>query len=148
MASPFQPAGVRDVEPRLGPASAKDIEYPMGYYTTEGYGNGKYTIRNVVSQPVPDLGDFPANIAKYLWTHEGGNDAENWYALFRLKDGRYGFLEASCCASGFGCKGDMYVYAGTLAEMVTYAMSDEAYRLYEAATVRPRASTRLALAPK
>lgn len=83
------------------------------------------------SGSTPPLGNFPNNIVEYIWTHEGENDAENWYCLGRLESGAYFFLDAWCDYTGFDCKGGMKLYvSNSRPVLIQFAMSEQQYTLY------------------
>ena len=43
------------------------------------------------------------DVAEVIAVAEGQNDADNWVGVFKLKDGRFGYLTAWCDYTGWGC---------------------------------------------
>ncbi len=115
----------------LGPRKAtevcaNDLEEPFDFL--EEYGGPRAIQRPLLGQEDVDVGDFPNNVEEYLWTHEGINDYEPWYAVARLNNGSYVFFKAECVYTGFDCQGDMFLWAAKdLATLVNYAMDVQDY---------------------
>lgn len=42
------------------------------------------------------------DVVEILRMHDGCNDDEPWLGLFRLKDGRFAYIEAGCDYTGWG----------------------------------------------
>src|SRR5258708_2501626 len=51
-----------------------------------------------------DAGFTREDVQTILHIDDGENDGKSWIAVFRLKDGRFAFLEASCDYTGWGCQ--------------------------------------------
>lgn len=81
-------------------------------------------------------GDFPNNIAQWIWSRPGENDGDSWLLLCRLNTGAYAFFSAWCDYTGFDCRGGMKLTVSkVLADVIEHGMEDCDYVLYEAETV-------------
>ena len=69
-------------------------------------------------------------IAEVLHAVDGVPDADNWTGIFRLKDGRFGYLSAGCDYTGWdcSCEGDSEV-ADTLPKIEQYLTDEDKSRL-------------------
>lgn len=66
------------------------------------------------------------DVAEILAIDDGCNDEESWVGLFRLKDGRYAFLSASCDFTGWDCQAGGHAFVGgDLESMVRYGLGAE-----------------------
>lgn len=85
--------------------------------------------------PGADAGDFPRNIAEYLWTEEGRNDFDEWLCFARLTNGNYVLYTASCDYTGFDCSGDMrLIVSRTYEAMLLHGFDDDQYARFVKAT--------------
>ena len=50
------------------------------------------------------------DVAEIIAIEEGYNDGDNWIGLFRLKDGRFGFLSAGCDYTGWDCQASGHAF--------------------------------------
>jgi hypothetical protein len=70
---------------------------------------------------------FTINDIEHTIAYEDGdNDGPEWIAIFKLKNKKYAFVEASCDYTGWGCQesGRSYV-ANSLLELVRWAITPE-----------------------
>jgi hypothetical protein len=89
------------------------FEYPFSFIsnnTKNGY--SKYYVlsqfsRGLLDEEPIDPGNFPDNIEKYYWVHNGENDEEPWELLCKLNNGIYAYYSAWCDYTGFDCQGTM-----------------------------------------
>ena len=44
------------------------------------------------------------DVAEVLHYEEGENDGDSWVGVFKLKDGRYGYVDAWCDYTGWDCQ--------------------------------------------
>lgn len=57
---------------------------------------------------------------------DGENDEEDWLGLFRLRDGRYAFIEAWCDYTGWDCQsGGCATVANRIEDLIRWGMSKE-----------------------
>jgi len=101
------------------------------------------TILNSIHKQNPsvvglELGDFPNNIRRWIWTHPGEDNGEPWLLLCELTNGSFALYTArvcTCCYRGFTEKARVaIVVTATLADMIP-TMSDEIYKAYFEETV-------------
>ena len=130
-----------------------DLDYPYscidgGHYLSLENGRGYHygyslnpdsdvcIVKRLITQTsIPDAGDFPDSVHKYIWIHPGRYDEENWYALMVLNDGRYAFYEAGCDYTGFDCRGYMNLYIdSSWSDIINFGLTDDAYIRYLAET--------------
>jgi hypothetical protein len=45
-------------------------------------------------------------VSEVIAAEDGENDGDNWVGIFRLKDGRIGYLTAGCDYTGWDCQAD------------------------------------------
>ena len=82
-----------------------------------------------------DIGNFPENIVKPIWTRPGYNDGPHWWGLFELEavttGPRFVFYDAWCDYTGFDCQGGIEIYcARDIPSLIQYAMTEAAYQEY------------------
>ncbi len=106
-----------------------DLSEPIDFllYYQEDY------CENVTIPGLPELdpGNFPYNVEKVLWSHEGENDREDWLMIALNKDGNFIFFKAACDYTGFDCQGSMEIYVcKKYKDLINYALDEEDYRKY------------------
>lgn len=70
--------------------------------------------------PLEEAGFTKADVREIVRWYEGENDAESWYAVLILSDGRYAGVEAWCDYTGWDCQaGSEVVYASTEDELIS-----------------------------
>jgi hypothetical protein len=70
------------------------------------------------------------DVAEVVASVDGVNDGAAWSGVFRLKDGRFMFISASCDYTGWGCQeGGSAEGRPTLAELVAIIPDNELERL-------------------
>jgi len=79
-------------------AERKKIE-EKGYYPTTIYNIGVPYLVGDDETPQPTFG--VDDVEKVLGSVEGENDAEDWVALLKLKDGRYALVAGGCDYTGW-----------------------------------------------
>lgn len=101
------------------------------------YIDGHYPLDTIYHQIIGrpntrrEMGDFPNNIKKWFWAHEGENDAESWRCLVQLENGYYAYYEAYCDYTGFDCQGGMDLFIDKKYDvLINLAMSNADYDLY------------------
>ncbi len=80
-------------------------------------------------QANPD--NFPENIEKHFWVHEGENDEDDWMACGQLTNGSYFLFTGGCGYTGFEAAGGMTLWISrSWANLVNHAMSESIYNQY------------------
>ncbi|MEK5166186.1 hypothetical protein NYE69_28175 [Paenibacillus sp. FSL R5-0527] len=66
------------------------------------------------------------DVAEIIAISDGKNDGPNWIGVFRLKDGRFGTVDAGCDYTGWDCQqwGSAEV-AGSLEEIIRFGLTNE-----------------------
>ena len=111
------------VEPTLS-----DLDEPIEILINDGY-----SCDNVPMPGLPEIdpGNFPYNVDKVLWSHEGEHDGEEWLMIALNKEGNYIFFKAACDYTGFDCQGFMKIYVcEKYKDLIKYALDEEDYRSY------------------
>ena len=66
------------------------------------------------------------DVAEILYYEEGYNDGDSWVGVFKLKDGKFGYVDAWCDYTGWDCQasncGDV---AASLADIIAFGLSTE-----------------------
>jgi hypothetical protein len=87
-----------------------------------------------VSMPglsVLNPGNFPYNIERIFWSHQGENDKEDWLMLALNTDNNFIFYKAACDYTGFDCQGFMKIYvAKDYKDLILYALTERDYEKY------------------
>jgi hypothetical protein len=67
-----------------------------------------------------------SDVAEIVAISDGTNDELNWIGIFKLNDGRFGFVRAGCDFTGWDCQasGDAEV-AGSVDDLVRLSLNDE-----------------------
>ena len=89
------------------------------------------------------LGDFPANIKRWIWSHYGDiggiAHAEAWYLLCELNNGNFAYYVATgcyCCYKGIAERADVSInVTSDLASLITNVMDQPIYETYIRETV-------------
>lgn len=84
---------------------------------------------------VIEVGDFPNNIKRWVWSAPGENDEEAWDGIFELeadeKGPRFAYFHAWCDYTGFDCQGGAYVsVARDIPTLVEFALVRSSYDRY------------------
>ena len=112
------------------------FDYPFMHFVKNPVARclGGFSVRPLLTQTdeqaIALAGDFPHDIASWIWSVPGANDSEDWMGLFLLNTGAYGFYKAGCSYTGFTAYGNQELIVGSLAEVINHGMSDRAYELY------------------
>jgi hypothetical protein len=86
--------------------------------------------QSIPGKPKGDHGDFPNNIAEWLFYYEGCDYEESWMALVKLTNGNYAFYSAYADSVGFDRR-DMTLYVDPDPQvLVEFAMEEDSYRKY------------------
>jgi hypothetical protein len=65
------------------------------------------------------------DVVEILVMSDGENDGPSWLGVFRLRDGRFAFLSASCDYTGWDCQaGGAAVVALDLTHLIAFGMGD------------------------
>lgn len=66
------------------------------------------------------------DVAEVIATADGANDEAAWLGVFRLKDGRFAFLSASCDYTGWDCQsGGHAIVSHDLQHLVQFGLGYE-----------------------
>jgi hypothetical protein len=67
------------------------------------------------------------DVAEVLATSDGENDGLDWVGVFRLKDGRFAYLEAGCDYTGWDCQsGGHAIVSHDLAHLIQFGLTEAA----------------------
>jgi hypothetical protein len=89
------------------------LEYPFSYISgyLDNNLDANYDINDfcegILGENPCNPENFPKNITKFYWIHEGTNDDEAWMCMCKLSNECYVFYTASCDYTGFDCQGGM-----------------------------------------
>lgn len=113
------------------PAELDDSDWQCAfeYAGIEDADGHRYGTPNVSAQKgwVGDTSGFTrADVVEVIAKSDGENDERSWLGFFRLRDGRYAFLTASCDYTGWDCQASGYAIVGGIAvDMIRFAMGRE-----------------------
>jgi hypothetical protein len=89
------------------------------------------------------LGDFPANIKRWIWSHfgdiRGVTNDEEWHLLCELNNGNFAYYVATgcyCCYKGLSERAYVTInVTSDLASLITNIMDESTYATYMQETV-------------
>lgn len=115
--------------PRFG-VDKTGFDYPFSELEPEAHEYSNYALSDILKTAttytggvaIPtavEIGDFPKNIAVWLWASVGELGGKPWILLCRLTNGLFAHYVGSCDTSGFYCSGHMSLSVSTtLAGMI------------------------------
>jgi len=67
------------------------------------------------------------DVAEVIATSDGENDGADWIGVFKLKDGRFAYLTASCDYTGWDCRsGGNAIVSHDLAHLLQFGLTEDA----------------------
>lgn len=102
------------------------FDYPFGVTNELAY-SIEDIVEPLLTQSATDAvalaGDFPNNIAQWIWSRPGQKDGDSWLLLCRLNTGAYAFFSGWCDYTGFDCQGGMKLTVSkVLADVIEHGM--------------------------
>lgn len=83
----------------------------------------------ILDDPVSAAPFDRADVKQIIALENGENDEEDWIALFELHDGRFAYLQAGCCTTGWEAYGGGFAHvAGDLDRLIRFGMGQEPRR--------------------
>lgn len=66
------------------------------------------------------------DVAEVIATADGANDEAAWLGVFRLKDGRFAFLSASCDYTGWDCQSSGHaIVSHSIDHLIQFGLGEE-----------------------
>jgi len=131
--------------PRFG-IDKEGFDYPFSELEPEAHEYSNYALSDILTTSavysgkaaVPslvDIGDFPKNIAVWLWASVGTIGGKPWLLLCRLSNGLFAHYVGSCDESGFYCSGHMSLSVSTTLAGMIDGLDNATYARYIEETV-------------
>ena len=126
--------------PRFGVDKA-GFDYPFSELEPEAHEYSNYALSDILktstvysgAAAVPTavaIGDFPKNIAVWLWASVGELGGKPWILLCRLSNGLFAHYVGSCDTSGFYCSGHMSLSVSTTLAGMIEGLDEATYARY------------------